>query len=282
MSVFKSRHRWMNYKAFAGVLVMAYVGCLSAVAFAYDQEVLVNQLAQAAQNGNTENIAEIREKITQNWNESQGAEKAQAQYYLAYADFRLASIDRSKGVDLLSRCLKLTSDMNKEAWGLAEVGALRAACAGNLISIQPERAMELSQIGEEAITVARAADPENPRVAMIDGVNTLFKPASYGGGPDNALKLFEESVRYFEKPDGGAKDGGPTWGHDEAYTWVGVVYSMSGRNEEALVALESAAEINPNNYWVTEHLIPTVQSGGSLKQFYGSPQQDYNSAAEDQ
>lgn len=66
-------------------------------------------------------------------------------------------------------------------------------------------------IGKEAIEKAKSLNPDNPRVAMLEGQDLFFTPEEFGGSKTQAKVLFEESMKKFEaaKP---ASSIDPHWG----------------------------------------------------------------------
>ena len=71
---------------------------------------------------------------------------------------------------------------------------LQAACAGNLISSQPQRTLELSALSQRAIQLARELEPDNPRAAFVEALSILLLPKNCGGGPHKNLADFDLQV----------------------------------------------------------------------------------------
>lgn len=189
------------------------------------------------------------------------------QYYLALADFRAGSIEREQGEVLLEQCLSRLDKALDASPDFVEGLALQAACAGNLISSQPQRTFELSTLSQRAIQLARELEPDNPRTAFVEALSTLFMPQSFGGGSQAAQRLFEDAVRLFE--DGPARDPLVNWGEDEAYLWLGIALSITGEREQSIEALKRAAELNPYDRWIAEYLLPKASAGESLGPIFG-------------
>ena len=63
----------------------------------------------------------------------------------------------------------------------------------------------------EALQRAKALNPENPRVYMLEGQDKFYTPEQFGGSKAEAKTLFEESVKKFEsfKPESSIH---PQWG----------------------------------------------------------------------
>lgn len=189
------------------------------------------------------------------------------QYYLALADFRAGWIEREQGGVLLEQCLHGLDTALDASPDFVEGLVLQAACAGNLISSQPQRTLELSVLSQRAIQLARELEPDNPRAAFVEALSTLFMPQDFGGGPPAARRLFEDAVRRFE--DGPARDPLVNWGEDEAYLWLGIALSITGEREQSIEALKRAAQLNPYDRWIAEYLMPKASAGESLGPIFG-------------
>lgn len=63
----------------------------------------------------------------------------------------------------------------------------------------------------EALQTARALNPENPRVFLLEAQDKLFTPEQFGGSKEEAKKLFEEALKRYDvfKP---ATPLDPVWG----------------------------------------------------------------------
>ena len=99
----------------------------------------------------------------------------------------------------------------------------------------------------KAIGKAKKLDPENPRVYMIDGTGTLYKPKMFGGGVDKAIPLFEKASELFlQEEDRGIY---PDWGKDEVYVWLGNAYKEKKEDSTAVEFYKKALEVNPDCGW---------------------------------
>ena len=78
--------------------------------------------------------------------------------------------------------------------------------------------------GAEALAAAKNMDPENPRVALLEGQDKFFTPEQFGGSKSEAKKLFEESIRRFglKRPSNALE---PDWGLEQAKYF----YDMSSK-----------------------------------------------------
>jgi hypothetical protein len=76
--------------------------------------------------------------------------------------------------------------------------------------------------GAEALGKAKAINPENPRIALLEGQDKFYTPEEFGGNKAEAKVLFETSVRRFgeAKP---ASEIHPQWGLSQAQYFLAQV-----------------------------------------------------------
>ena len=170
-------------------------------------------------------------------------------YYAAVCDYRLATyylilmeMDKAEpyikeGQDYLEKAVELNPDFG-------ELDALCAYMLGFEIALNPEKAMSLGLKTYQYFGKAFEKSPENPRVYYLKGVSDLYTPVEYGGGADAAVKTLTKSVELFEKEN--IQDPLlPSWGKDEAYTFLAIAYSQKGEKDKAEELFQKALEINP-------------------------------------
>ncbi len=268
--------------ALAGIFVFVALGGAVPHASAHEADAasseatlqrLADTLARAASRGDLKAIARIETELAALAKTAPPASglAREVAYFQAAAAFRKGTIDRAGGRDALENCLERLEALLQQERDFAEGYILEAACAGALMGSAPQRGMELSMRAQRALQMAKELDPENPRGAFVEGLGIFFTPRNFGGGPAIALGRFEDAVRFFEKEEKEtARD--PRlidWGRDEALMWYGIALSTQGRRDEALKALRKAAEINPEEQWITTVLIPRVEAGRSLGEIFG-------------
>jgi Flp pilus assembly protein TadD len=103
---------------------------------------------------------------------------------------------------------------------------------------------------------AVALGPDNPRVWMLKGISSIHKPRMFGGGLDNAERDLKKAIGLF--PADSARAPKPSWGHAEAWAWLGRVYADLKRVDDARAAYTRALEIEPGFDWVRHHLLPAL------------------------
>jgi imidazolonepropionase-like amidohydrolase len=170
-------------------------------------------------------------------------------YYVALCDYRLANyflisteMDKvepylKEGQKYLEKAMEMDPDFG-------ELDGLYAFLLGFEIAINQEKAMSLGLQVFQYSSRSLEKSPENPRVHYMKGLSDFFTPREYGGGPDPAIKSLTKSIALFEKED--IQDPvKPSWGEDEAYTFLGMAYNQKGETEKAKQAFKKALEINP-------------------------------------
>jgi len=160
-----------------------------------------------------------------------------ATYYLTLTKMKEAEIYTMEGQKYLEKAMEADSSFG-------ESFALYATLLGFEIAINQERAMELGFRSYEYLAKALEKSPENPRINLLKGASILFTPEQFGGGADNAMEFLNKSVNLFEKES--IKDPiEPSWGKEEAYTFLGMAYKQKNELDNAKKFLKRALEINP-------------------------------------
>lgn len=172
-------------------------------------------------------------------------------YYMALCDFRLSNYY------LASAKMKEAEIYTKEAQkylekamdidpNFGELYALYATMLGFEIAFNQDKAMTLGMQIYQYFYKALQKSSDNPRVHYLKGVSDLYTPVEFGGGPDTSIKTLLKSIELFEKED--IQDPvKPSWGEDEAYTFLGMAYKQKGDAEKAVKSFKKALEINPDS-----------------------------------
>ena len=140
----------------------------------------------------------------------------------------------------------------------AEAYAMKGGLQGMLIGIGGGSPMTLGPQADANLARAEVLAPANPRVALLDGVGILHKPGIFGGGAKKALVRLGEAQAMFAKeatPDPTM----PDWGRDDVHTWTGRALADQKKWAEARDAYRRALEVNPENGWVRNQLLPAVE-----------------------
>ncbi|PIP12648.1 MAG: hypothetical protein COX49_04430 [bacterium (Candidatus Stahlbacteria) CG23_combo_of_CG06-09_8_20_14_all_40_9] len=174
-------------------------------------------------------------------------------HYLAYVDYRLVNLEKdkeSRGKHIKDGILHLEKSIEINN-NFAEAFALLSLLYNQEIGINPALGMTNSIKSGKAINKAYNLDPENPRIWLIDGIGTLYKPTVFGGGENKALKKFLKSAEYYKTYKTEDKTL-PNWGKAEVYTWLGITYMKKEENQKAMENFNLSLEIEPDYKWAKQ------------------------------
>jgi len=184
-------------------------------------------------------------------------------YWVAVCDWRLAPFlmtdaNKEKGRKFVAEGIVRAGQAYDLDPKFADALALRCGLQGMSIQLDPSKAMQLGiQMGADMDHALDMA-PKNPRVRLLDGINTLYKPGFVGGGAGNALKALDKAQALFAAEtvtDAAA----PDWGKDDAYVWAGRAAVKVGDYKGAKGYYQKALVANPDNGWVKHSLLPEVE-----------------------
>jgi tetratricopeptide (TPR) repeat protein len=183
-------------------------------------------------------------------------------YYRSLALYRMAAqyMGRNRNDDAkkaLEEADRLLEQIETRA-PAADALALRGAVLGQLIGLSgnPLSGMTLGPKATGLIDRAMDLEPNNPRVWLVRGMSAMFTPRMFGGGTDKAERDLRKAAELFgvERVVSPA----PSWGHADAYIWLGQALQKEGKTEDARAAYEKALEISPSNAWVKQSLLPSL------------------------
>ncbi len=184
-------------------------------------------------------------------------------YYLGYVDYRINlyynQSDRKKALAFLNEAIDHLEQAIQLDNRFAEAFALLSSCYGQKIGFKPLLSMVLGPKSDRMMASARSLDPLNPRVILLESINTYFKPAIFGGSKKKALKGFYRAASAFERyrPKHPLF---PDWGHAEVYAWIGLAHLERKEFQKARDAFRKALAIHPKYGWVRHKLLPKLQS----------------------
>jgi len=171
-----------------------------------------------------------------------------AHYYAGYVDYRLAQLhldaDKSAAVEHLDNCIGALKKAIKVDREFAEAYALLSGCYSLKAGAQSMKAVYLGPKANRRIAQAREMAPENPRVALLDGLNDYYRPASLGRDVDSAFEKFSRAAELFADSTA-AQPGKPEWGHAEVYAMLGEIYLARNDAVRARESFEQALLIVP-------------------------------------
>jgi len=137
--------------------------------------------------------------------------------------------------------------------------ALRGAVTGQLAGVSGILgAMRLGPRAFRLLDEAVERAPDDPRVALLNGITRLNAPKAFGGGPAKGEPELRRSITLFAEERSTAP--APTWGHAYANIWLGIALHELERHDEARSALERALALAPGHVWVERDLLPRLRS----------------------
>lgn len=198
-----------------------------------------------------------------------GEQSSLRNYYVGLIKYRLGLIEYKNGKTWFGDCIKINNHITSQNSQFIEAFTLQAACSNALINYLPEETMSLSAQSTNALQAANNLDSTNPRLLLIKGTSAVYIPPQFGGGIDRAKTLIINAVEQFNNmSNSDANPELPTWGLDEAYMWLGVLNSVTGKKEEALKAINQSLSIS-DNPWVRDTLLATLQKGEPIGPIFG-------------
>lgn len=184
-------------------------------------------------------------------------------YWVAVCDWRIAPFlmtdaNKEKGKKFVAEGIARANQAYDLDPKFADALALRCGLQGMSIQLDPSKAMQLGiQMGADMDHALDLA-PKNPRVRLLDGINTLYKPGFVGGGAGNALKALDKAQALFAA-ETVTDPSAPDWGKDDAYVWAGRAAVKIGDYKGARDYYQKALAANPDNGWVKRSLLPEVE-----------------------
>ena len=119
-----------------------------------------------------------------------------------------------------------------------------ATLYGQIIPANPMAGLSYGKKAKDAIAKALELSPKSAPVHMAEGVGNYYLPAMFGGGPELAIKNFQEAIALDPKSS-------------ESYLWLGIAQKKIHKNAEARQSLAKAIELNPARVWAKEQLDKT-------------------------
>jgi hypothetical protein len=137
-------------------------------------------------------------------------------YYAALARINIGWMDQKADKDKMAEKTKAIIAKAEAIEKNAELYVLEYMVATQQMLVDPQsRWMTYSGIMDNALTEAKKADPNNPRIYYLEANGIMGKPEAFGGGKAKAKPIFQKSVDLFKtfKP---ASPFHPKWGQKQA------------------------------------------------------------------
>lgn len=167
----------------------------------------------------------------------------------AYRDADLKLLKRDE--DGASAALKSAASVLEERLAKgrdAELGALLGMIYGMQIRISPLRGMWLGSDADKALEQATAAEPNNPRPHLAAGINLLYKPGTFGGGPAKAVAELQRASELYSAAAAKTNAAeGACWGADDATLALARAKLKLGERVAAIGLVETVMARSPEN-----------------------------------
>ncbi|HZL56597.1 MAG TPA: tetratricopeptide repeat protein [Bryobacteraceae bacterium] len=102
-------------------------------------------------------------------------------------------------------------------------------------------ALAYGKRAKEALDKAIEMDPKSSKAHVAHGVGFYYLPASFGGGPENAMKDYRQAIALDPK-------------NAEAYLWLGIALGKEHQNAQAREALSKSLQLDPERSWTKQQL----------------------------
>lgn len=182
-------------------------------------------------------------------------------YDLAYALHRRASglivLDSGRTArPLLEEAVRMSQRAHELGAGPTAL-ALEGAVTGQLAGVGGGLApMRFGPRAFRLLDQAVAEAPNDPRVALLNGITRFNAPRAFGGGPTKGEAELRRAVRLFEADRASSPQ--PTWGRPDAHLWLGLALVALDRPSEARAEYRRVLQMSPGHKWVTDKLLPEL------------------------
>jgi hypothetical protein len=123
-------------------------------------------------------------------------------YWVAYCYLMdsYSEQDAGKKDQLLDKADTYLANVDKLVKDNDEVEVLRANLASARMAVNPQdRWMKYGGMVQKALGTAKKLNPENPRIALLEGQGIFFTPENFGGGKAKAKPVLDKSMEQFSK-----------------------------------------------------------------------------------
>lgn len=186
-------------------------------------------------------------------------------YYIGYCGYHASLALREKNEEmaeeLIEEAMATLEESLEDNRSFADGWALLSSCYGIKSSFGAFSGMKYGPKAGAAIKRAQELEPENPRVILIAGISRFYTPEAFGGDKEEALRLFKASAAIFDAQTK-QETAQPSWGHEEAHTYIGITMMDKGDIAGARGAFEQVLKINPEFGWVKYVLLPELETQG--------------------
>lgn len=237
-------------------LISVFCLCLSAVSSADDFTDAILKAKKKMKENENKNDEQTLLKIRGDFERILQIKKNQwlVNYYMAMIDmiisYNFASKKDMDGVKKYTESsLELLNKVTDLKDDFGEAFILKFAVNSNRWMYEPNKMNDIIAKQSEAKDLAKKYDPDNPRLYLIDGINTYYTPESFGGGADKALPLLEKSYELYQtyKP---VDETYPDWGKDQVCGYLALSCIQTDKLEDAKKWMDKGLEYNPDSDFI--------------------------------
>jgi tetratricopeptide (TPR) repeat protein len=175
----------------------------------------------------------------------------QAQYRLGLTESYLAEVAMETGDKNAARAaaeagMKAGERIIALKPEVAEYHRLLGTLCGQVIPANVLMGMRYGPCARDEVNKAVQLDPKTAANYLSRGVGNYYLPASFGGGPDVAIKDFQKAVDLDPRSA-------------DAHLWLGLALRKANRNAEAHKELQRSVELDPARVWAKQQLAKTPE-----------------------
>lgn len=126
----------------------------------------------------------------------------------------------------------------------AEYYRVLGTLCGQVIPANVFAALSYGRRAKTAIEKAKQLNPKSAAVWIAEGVGNYYMPASFGGGPDPAIRSFQHALEIDPKSS-------------EAWLWMGLAQRKKQENAQARASFEKSLALDPHRVWTKLQLDKT-------------------------
>jgi tetratricopeptide (TPR) repeat protein len=175
-------------------------------------------------------------------------------YYMGMVDMLISyQMAEKKDNDAVKKYTESSIDMLNKVSDLkddfAEAYILKYAVISNRWMYEPNKMNDIIAAQTEAKNLASKYDPDNPRLYLVEGINTYYTPEMFGGGVDKAQPLLEKSYELYKtyKP---VDETYPNWGKDQVCGYLALCCIKNDKLDDAKSWIDKGLKEDPDSDFI--------------------------------
>ncbi len=221
-----------------------------------------NKLFIGSLRGDRNTIVEAEKELVTLYGNGTVEQQALMLYYIGYARLSVSNLSPeqekeahlNRAINALEQCVRANQEF-------ADGFALLSAAYGQKASLGLFSAMQFGLKSGSLMDKALTLAPDNPRVQLLHGVATYYKPSIVGGSKKKGVEILHKANKLFSAQAGARSSASslyPTWGLVDSIAWLGVVALDAGNKVLAKQYFDQALAIAPEYAWVKTELYPKL------------------------